>query len=339
MSFNQIIGQDLAKTILKNALVQQRLSHAYLFTGEEGLGKDSTAFEFTKAINCQENDNDSCNHCISCRKANNKNHPDIKEIYPDGAFIKIDQIRKLQQEILYKPYESKKKVYIIHQADKMNTQAANSLLKTLEEPPSYAIIILITNNLNKLLPTIISRCQLIRFQLVADDIIKDSLIQDYDVSEEEATLFTTLAGGRYRFALEWVENIDKVEERREILKIANSLKDLTRIESFEFVQKLLDERDKVNLILDMILTWYRDLLMVKLGQNKNLINIDYYNKLSDEAKEWRVEGIEAIIRLIEDSSNIINNLNVNLQLALEVLFLRLNKLRRKNYAASNRSYI
>ena len=221
----------------------------------------------------------------------------------------------------------------------MNTQAANSLLKTLEEPPSYAIIILITNNLNKLLPTIISRCQLIRFQLVADDIIKDSLIQDYDVSEEEATLFTTLAGGRYRFALEWVENIDKVEERREILKIANSLKDLTRIESFEFVQKLLDERDKVNLILDMILTWYRDLLMVKLGQNKNLINIDYYNKLSDEAKEWRVEGIEAIIRLIEDSSNIINNLNVNLQLALEVLFLRLNKLRRKNYAASNRSYI
>lgn len=333
------MGQDLAKTILKNALAQQRLSHAYLFIGEEGLGKDRTAFEFTKAINCQENDNDSCDYCISCRKANNKNHPDIKEIYPDGAFIKIDQIRKLQQEILYKPYESKKKVYIIHQADKMNTQAANSLLKTLEEPPSYAIIILITNNLNKLLPTIISRCQLIRFQLVADKVIRGSLIKNYNLSEEDAELFTTLAGGRYEIALEWVENIDKIEERKDILKIAHSLKDLTRIESFEFVQKLLDERDKLNLILDIILTWYRDLLMVKLGQNKSLINVDYYDKLRDEAKEWRVEGIEGIISLIQEANNVINNLNVNLQLTLEVLFLRLNKLRRKNYARSNRSYI
>ncbi|TDX51306.1 DNA polymerase III subunit delta' [Orenia marismortui] len=339
MPFDQILGQELAKRILKNALNSDRLSHAYLFTGEEGLGKYLTAFEFTKAINCQENIDDSCYSCISCRKADNHNHPDIKEIHPDGASIKIDQIRKLQQEILYKPYESNKKVYIIHQADKMSVQAANSLLKTLEEPPSYAVIILIASNLNQLLPTIISRCQIVRFRLVSDNMIKDKLVEEYNLIEEKAELLTSLSAGKYNLALDLINEEGKLEERNQVLELAQSLTDLDRNKVFDLVQKILDDRDKMGDNLDIILTWYRDLLMLKLDQSKELINVDYSQQLLEEAKGWERKGIEDIIKLIEETNNVIKNINVNLQLALEVMLLKLNKLRRKNYNGSSRSYI
>ncbi len=337
MAFQEIVGQKFAKTILQNALKSKRLSHAYLFVGEEGLAKYKTAFEFTKAINCYEKVDNACGKCIACRKASSQNHPDIKEIYPDGASIKIDQIRKMQQEILYKPYESSKKVYIIHHADKMNLQAANSLLKTLEEPPSHAILILLASNIEKLLATIISRCQIVRFRLVADEIIKDKLSSNYDLDDKQAKLITSLASGRYEYASKLINNDEKLKERQTILDLAAELKNLNRVNLFSIVQKIMNDREELNYTLDIILSWYRDLLMIKLNQSQEIINLDYQQELLEEAKHWSGKGLEKIIKLIEETNNVIKSINVNLQLSLEVMFLRINRLRRKNYEGSNRS--
>ncbi len=339
MAFDEVVGQKLAITILQNALREDRLSHAYLFTGEAGVGKEIAAFEFAKAINCKNDEIDSCGRCISCRKADSNNHPDIKEIRPDGASIKIDQIRKLQQEILYKPYESSKKVYIIYQADKMNLQAANSLLKTLEEPPSYATIILVADNLKKLLSTVISRCQLVRFKLVSDSLIKDKLKSEYKLSDDKCQIIISLVAGRYKQALELVEDENKLKDREEILELVSNFKDLNRIRVFEVVNKLPDDRDKLNDSLNIILTWYRDLLLVKLEQKKSLVNMDYYDQLINEANYWSFEGIKEVINLIDSTNNLLREINVNLQLTLEVMMLKLNRLRRKNYDRSTRNCI
>ena len=328
MSFSEVLGQNLAITILKNGLERNRLSHAYLFSGEKGVGKSITAFEFAKSINCKEKIKDSCDQCISCRKATNNNHPDIKEIRPDGASIKIGQIRSLQQEILYKPYESKKKVYIIHQIENLRPEAGNSLLKTLEEPPDYAIIILITNNYNQVLSTIISRCQLIRFSRVPDRLIKNKLLSDHKLTAEKSKLITSLAAGCYQRALDLISDEEKMEERKYILELIISLKDSNQIRSFEVAKELLNYKDEINQILDTIATWYRDLLLTKLNQTDNLVNTDYEDHLIAEASDLSQIKIEKIIKLVEDTNNVIKRTNVNLRLTLEVMLLKLNRLRR-----------
>ncbi|MCK8817091.1 DNA polymerase III subunit delta' [Natroniella sulfidigena] len=330
MSFDKVIGQDLAITILKKQLKGDRLSHAYLFLGEQGVGKDIAAFEFAKAINCQEESADACEQCISCRKADNQNHPDIIEIKPDGKWIKIDQIRALQREILYKPYESRWKIYIIYQAEQLNLEAANSLLKILEEPPQYAIIILTINNAENILPTILSRCQLIRFRLLPDQLIKEQLNSDYELSPEKSQLITSLAAGRYKDAVQLIEDEEKLAEREDILKLVLAIKELDQVTVFEVAEKLLEYKEQINQVLDLFLLWYRDLLLVKLTQIEGLVNADYKEQLIKEAKGYKVEEIEEIIKIIQNTNNVIKKYNVNLQLTIEVMLLKLSRLGRQN---------
>ena len=328
MSFDNILGQETVVTILKNALTKNRLSHAYIFTGKEGVGKGRTAFEFAKAINCNRLEDDACDECLSCRKANNDNHPDIKEMKAENSSIKIDQIRELQQEIMYKPYESKKKVYIIHQAEDMTLSAANSLLKTLEEPPSYAIIILLTNNLNQLLATTISRCQLIRFKRIAHDLIKQNLINNYDLSPAKGQLVSSLADGRYDYAANLIEDETQLEMREEIIEFLVGFPNIDRVELFEEVQDLLEYKDKINQILEIMITWYRDLLLLNLEQEDKIINADYISELKNNLSNLESAEIEKMIEIIEESNKLIKEFNVNLQLSLEVMLLKLKRSRR-----------
>ena len=328
MSFDNILGQETVVTILKNALTKNRLSHAYIFTGKEGVGKDRTAFEFAKAINCNRLEDDACDECLSCRKANNDNHPDIKEMKAENSSIKIDQIRELQQEIMYKPYESQKKVYIIHQAEDMTLSAANSLLKTLEEPPSYAIIILLTNNLNQLLATTISRCQLIRFKRIAHDLIKQDLINNYDLSPAKGQLVSSLADGRYDYAANLIEDETQLEMREEIIEFLVGFPNIDRVELFEEVQDLLEYKDKINQILEIMITWYRDLLLLNLEQEDKIINADYISELKNNLSNLESAEIEKMIEIIEESNKLIKDFNVNLQLSLEVMLLKLKRSRR-----------
>lgn len=168
--------KDINIDILKAAIESERIAHAYLFLGQDIKGMEDVAIMFAKLLNCvgagaTEKGLNFCDKCISCLKINHKNHPDLKRIYPEGLSrqIKIGNIRDLQKDIYLKAIEAKKKVYIINETDRMTEEAANCLLKTLEEPPGECVIILISSNLSSILPTIVSRCQVIRFYGLGDD--------------------------------------------------------------------------------------------------------------------------------------------------------------------------
>jgi len=199
MSFEDVHGQGRAADSLRNAIKNGKSSHAYIFAGPPGCGRSLLARNFAKALNCERDVNGPCDSCPSCRKIDNDSHPDVKWIRKDSDSrqVKIDQIRALEGEIVLKPYEGRYKVFIIAEAGLMNIQASNSFLKTLEEPPQNSIIVLIAQKPKDLLPTIVSRCQLVRlrpvekygsFELkdeVLDEFSDDSRIDDYSADERE----------------------------------------------------------------------------------------------------------------------------------------------------------
>ena len=192
MSFSRIIGYDQNISLLRRALSTGKLSHAYLFNGIDNSGMKEVAIALVEAIFC--NGTDGCGACPSCRKIAGLRHPDLHLLQPDGAFIKIDQIRELQKELSYRPFEAPKKACIIEDADKMNPSAANAFLKTLEEPPGDAILILMTTQVNAVLPTILSRCQQLRFPSLPTETIASQL-RDKGADDDSARIAAALAGG------------------------------------------------------------------------------------------------------------------------------------------------
>ncbi|ADL11596.1 DNA polymerase III subunit delta' [Acetohalobium arabaticum] len=328
MAFGDVVGQDTPIDILQNGLKRDRVNHAYLFAGKKGVGKEFTAVQFAKALNCKERKSDACGECISCRKFNSGNHPDIVNIEPEGKYIKIDQIRSLQQNTSYKPYESEWKIYIIKQADRMNLQAANGLLRTLEEPPKYVVIILLASKEDLLLPTITSRCQIIKFRTLTVDEITDRLISRFELDRAEAEKIAILADGSLGKAIEFIENEDTLTTREIILDELKELNGLDIVEVFELVQKILDYKEEIDGILESIITFYRDLLLYKGSQKEELlINFDYQEEVIKLSREYTFDELQSIIEEIEQTNNLVQNTNVKLQLALEVMLLNIKEKR------------
>jgi DNA polymerase-3 subunit delta' len=328
MSFTDVIGQELPITILKNSIKNQRISHAYLFTGQQGAGKELTAAQFAKAVNCKEMQFDACEECISCRKFNSWNHPDIVEITPDGNYIKIDQIREMKKEVSYKPYESNWKVYIIKEAEKMNLQAANSLLRILEEPPEYIIIIILASRDDLLLATITSRCQIVKFRPLTVEEITDKLISDFGLNEKIARKRAILAGGSLDKAISFSEEEDVLVRREEILNKVKNLVNLNLVEVFELVQQILDYKEEIHDVLKNIITFYRDILLYKGSGNLDLlINFDYKDDLVRLSDEYTISELQGILDLLEETNNLIRNTNIKLQLALEVMLIKIKEKR------------
>ena len=185
MSFNNIIGNNKTKGILIKSLKNKTILHSYMFVGNEGIGKKLIAKEFAKMVLCENFDdinNQECENCKSCIEFFGNNNPDFIMIEPDGKNIKIEQIRAMQTKVIEKPVISNKKVYIINDADLMTREAQNCLLKTLEEPPEYIVIILIVSNENKILTTIKSRCMKIFFDKISDEQVKKFLLENCNIS-------------------------------------------------------------------------------------------------------------------------------------------------------------
>src|SRR5512137_1693829 len=201
MPFDTILGQKQAVNQLRTALRSGHLAHAYLFSGIEGIGKFTVAVAFAKALNCHTHADDSCDNCVACRKIEKRLHPDVFFVEPDKNIIKIEQVRDIQKKIIFKPMEGRNKVVIIDQAEKLNLHAANCLLKTLEEPPDDTVIILVAHTAMALLPTIVSRCQRIRFAPLSAAAIREHLAAR-GVEPEEARLAAALAQGSLKRALE-----------------------------------------------------------------------------------------------------------------------------------------
>ena len=245
--FDRIIGNDKIKEQLKQAVNLNKTSHSYLFLGTSGIGKKMIAKEFAKMILCEAEEK-YCNHCKSCIEFDSNNNPDFQMIVPDGASIKIDQIRQLQKKLLEAPIISKNKVYIIDDADFMTTEAQNCLLKTLEEPPEFVTIILIGSKESSFLSTIKSRCTIIKFQTIEDEEIKKYLSQNYgieNISEDMLDIF----GGSIGKA----EDLkDKTELFSNIIEIMRCIKKLDLPDVLKKADIIYKSQDDKNDILEAI---------------------------------------------------------------------------------------
>ncbi|TFG37529.1 MAG: DNA polymerase III subunit delta', partial [Syntrophobacterales bacterium] len=263
MPFSDIYGQERQKAVLKSSMERGRVSHAYLFHGMKGVGKKTTAGIFAKALNCKEEGFDSCDHCTSCVKMDHGNHPDVIIIEPEGFFIKIEAVRGLQGQIKFRPFEGKKRVFIIADAERMNGPAANALLKTLEEPRPSNILILISSRPHELPRTIVSRCQKLRFNPLGRDVISAFLRDRLSMDEETARLIASSSGGSIGRALEMQEESYLTFKNEVIEKISDSGASKDPLKFLSFVDYLGDDRKKVLERLDIVKSWYRDVLVYK----------------------------------------------------------------------------
>ena len=322
MPFLEIIGQERPVRILQSSLKKGDVSHAYLFYGPEGIGKRLTALNFAKALNCLSLDDDSCGECIHCKKFDNKNFPDFLVIEPADGSIKIDIIRELQRKISYRPYEGKFKVIFIHGAEEMTLGAANSFLKTLEEPPGATVFILVSHNFNLLLPTIISRCQKIQFNLIPVKTIKDILIKENQITSEDAHLMASYSQGRLGKALEMGVR-DTIEMRNEILDLMQGVSFDEMDLIFKKNKAWSSDKENLEIILASILNIVRDMAVLKGAKNEKLIaNLDVKDKLISLI---RVSNINQLILLFHSVEETIRRFkrNINAQLLIDTLMIKM----------------
>ena len=243
--FDNIIGNEKIKQELEQTIKLNKMSHSYMFIGTSGIGKKMIAKEFAKMILCQ-SEPKYCNHCKSCIEFNSNNNPDFQLIEPDGASIKIEQIRQMQKKIIEAPIISNKKVYIIDDADLMTTEAQNCLLKTLEEPPEFVTIILIGSRENCFLSTIKSRCTIIKFQDIENDYIKNYLAQNYGISNISENMLDIFGG-----SIGKAENLkDKQELYNNIIEIIEKIKTMDLIDILKKADIIYKSQDEKNEILE-----------------------------------------------------------------------------------------
>lgn len=322
MGFDKIIGHEKIISFLKNAISSDRLAHAYVFEGQNGVGKKLVAVEFAKAINCK-NEDLGCEICSSCVKINNNNHPDISIIEPDGKSIKNKQIEEFQNNILLRPYESNKKVFIIEAAHTMTISAQNRLLKILEEPPKYGLIILVAENSHSLIPTIRSRSQIIKFNRISKKLIEEYLKENYNIRDNDVSIVAGFCDGSIGKAI----NLYKSEEfrsRREItIDIIDKIISGDKLKLLDYVDFFEKNKEYIWELLDFFIIWFRDLLLLsEIEEEKHLLNIDKIDTLRIHVNKLSSENFGEFIEIVESTRKNIDA-NVNFSLSIETMLLNL----------------
>ena len=323
-NFKDIIGQESIKKHLQTAIKTGNLSHAYIINGEYGSGRQTIASALAKTIQCQSktDDTDACGVCTSCKQAESHNHPDIKYITHDKTSISVNDIREqLNNDISIKPYSSEYKIYIIPDANKMTEQAQNALLKTIEEPPVYAIIILLTENCDSLLPTIRSRCVTLTMNPVEKDKICTYLENKFQLEPEKAQIAANYCQGNIGKAIRFASSSDFIEMKNQVLKLLKNLDSMDIASIIDTIKEFSTHKNDINDYLDLMLLWYRDVLMFKVTKDANLLLYsDEYSAISEQATKRDYENIENIIAAI-DKAKVRLKANVNFDVTIELMIL------------------
>lgn len=315
MTFGDIIGHAGQIDLLRRALASDRLGHAYLFHGPEGVGKKLVALSIARALFCPDG---GCGVCPVCRKVDHHNHPDLHLVEPDGANIKIDQIRDLQRELSLRPLEAERKIALFDHADTLNLAAANSFLKTLEEPPGNALIILLSAHPEKLLSTIRSRCQPLPFRKLSRDDIETALHQRLGLKEVECHVLAALSDGSFHKAFGDDRSL-YLEERVAIIKTVTSLSTVAIGPLLDFAEKLSKEKETLPQLMGIVVSFYRDLLLVHHGRPETeLVNIDLKDLLETMAHQTDVKTVLDRLATLLRTIDLLSR-NVNRQLALELM--------------------
>jgi DNA polymerase III subunit delta' len=323
MSFKGALGHDRPIELLKRAIKKDTLAHSYLFWGNEGIGKKWVAFQFAKTLNCLQGgpeQGDACDQCISCKKIDDGLHPDVLVLEPENHTLKVDQVRQMQKDLAYRPYEGRRRVCILAASDRMAPNMSNVLLKTLEEPPLHTVIILLANNTRLLLPTILSRCQPIHFNPLPIPLVSKWLMQQMGLDEGEAHLLASLSEGSPGKAVEIQEQIRQIP-REELLKEWVGLRKLPFEKMERWIESLPSHRENLLLIIEVAKTLLRDLVVVKtLKEGSKLIHSDLLREMERMAKEWSLSSLLNRIEALHQTMLAIRS-NANMSLALEAMML------------------
>lgn len=321
MPFDVITGHAMQVQILRTMLRNDQIPHAFIFSGIEGIGKRTAAVAFVKALNCRALQDDFCDTCVSCQKIAKQMHPDLFSIEPEKNHIKIEQIRNLQQDIAFRPLEGRKKAVIIDQADKLNQQAANCLLKTLEEPPDDTVLILIAQSTAGMLPTVLSRCQHIRFSpLREEDML--GLLCSRGMDRQRAEQLIPAAYGSIGKALYLAES-DFLSLRTETAALLSGDARSRGEAALNLAKRLGDDSEGVDQVLEFLQSWYRDLLVLKEDVTGSaLYNDDMAERLREAARHETRDGIMHKIKKIHAIRDAMI-FNADVQLGLESIFLHM----------------
>ena len=323
MKFQQIIGHEDIKTHLQNAIATQKVSHAYIINGPQDAGKMMLAEAFATTLLCEAKGQDACGECHSCKQAEGKNQPDIIYVtHEKPNTVSVDDIRyQINNDIEIKPYASPYKVYIVDDAEKMNVQAQNALLKTIEEPPAYAIILLLTSNAAGFLPTILSRCITLNVKPVQNNKIKDYLMRKCGMPDYQADVCVAFAQGNVGKAKKLASSDDFNELKSSVLQLMKRISDIDLYEMMEAVKQISEYKLDIQDYFDLMIVWYRDVLLYKATADANhLIFKDEIYNIKKQASKSSYNGIEAVIEALDKAKSRLNA-NVNFELVIELLLL------------------
>ena len=321
--FKDIIGQEQIKEHLQNALETGKVSHAYIINGEKSSGKEFIAKIFAMALQCEQGGVEPCNECRSCKQTLSKNQPDIIYVsHEKPNTISVDDIRaQINNDVAIKPYSSKYKVYIINEAEKMTTQAQNAILKTLEEPPAYAVIILLVSNVNTLLPTILSRCVVLNMKPVRDALVKKYLMEELQVPDYKAEVCVAFARGNVGKAKLLASSEEFENVKAEALSLLKYIKDMEIQEIVAAIKKINEYKLEINDYMDIMSIWYRDVLLFKATNDVNhMVFKEEVQTIRKVAARSSYEGIERVIKALDTAKKRLDA-NVNFDLAMELLLL------------------
>ena len=321
--FEDVVGHEEIISEMRGALASGNVAHAYLLTGEEGMGKRTLATLFAAGLQCAGKAERPCGECASCKKLAGGNHPDIRFVtHEKAATIGVDEIRgQLVGDVGIRPYESDYKVYIVAEAEKMTVQAQNALLKTIEEPPEYAVILLLASATENLLPTVVSRC--VRFDLrpTADERIQAYLTDFLQVPEAEAEVQTAFAKGNIGRARSLALSPDFAQMVSRALSLVKRSKTMSVAAMIEAVRDMASDKEHLRDYLDLFELWFRDVLMFKATRDtEGLVFADELGSIRERAQVSGYEGLEDILEALNNAKQRLKA-NVNIELVLELLFL------------------
>lgn len=321
--FKDILGHEGIIKHLQNSISMNKVSHSYIISGEDGLGKLMLAEAFAKTLQCEEGKITACGKCHSCIQADTNNQPDIIHVtHEKPNSIGVDDVRQqLVDDIVIKPYSSRYKVYIIDEAEKLTVQAQNAILKTIEEPPVYAVIIFLTNNTGVFLPTILSRCVMLNLKPVKNQLIIEYLMKKCKVPEYHAQLCAAFAQGRPGRAVKLAASPDFEEIKSDIIKLLKNIHSMELTDLVSAIKEINNYDISIDDCLDIMTLWFRDVLLFKVSRDPNsLVFSDEVADIRRAAKECSYEGLELIMEAF-DKAKIRLHANVNFDMTMELLLL------------------